>query len=235
MRNLREQAREFGLSLNEDHLAQFGTYRSMLQEWNRRFNLTAIDDPAGIQVRHFLDALTCATVTGDLSGQRLVDVGTGAGFPGLPLKILYPRLQLTLVESVSKKTRFLEALVTELGLEEVTILDARAEDAAQQEAHRAQYDWAVARAVAELRVLVEYLLPFCRLGGHVLAQKGESARAEAEDAAPAVQRLGGGPPTFHPVKLPGRDLIHYLVVMEKIRPTPAKYPRRPGRPAKRPL
>lgn len=235
MRNLREQAADFDLPLNEVQLAQFTIYRSMLQEWNRRFNLTAIDDPAGIQVRHFLDALTCATVTGDLNGQRLVDVGTGAGFPGLPLKILYPRLQLTLVESVSKKTRFLQALVTELGLENVTILDERAEDVAQREVHREQYDWAVARAVAELRVLVEYLLPFCRPGGRALAQKGESARAEADAAARAIERLGGGAPAFHAVQLPGRDATHYLVVVEKIRPTPTKYPRRPGRPAKRPL
>lgn len=235
MRNLREQAADFGLSLDDAQLAQFVAYRSMLQEWNQRLNLTAIDDPAGIQVRHFLDALTCATVTGDLNDQRLVDVGTGAGVPGLPLKILYPRLQLTLVESVTKKTRFLEALVQELGLTDVTILDERAEDVAQQEAHREQYDWAMARAVAELRVLVEYLLPLCRPGGRVLAQKGESARAEADDAAQAIEQLGGGAPTFHTVQLPGRDVTHYLVVVEKVRPTPNKYPRRPGRPSKRPL
>lgn len=235
MKNLSEQAAAFGLYLNEEQLAQFAAYRSMLQEWNQRFNLTAIDDAAGIQVRHFLDSLTCATVMGDLSDQRLIDVGTGAGFPGLPLKILFPRVRLTLVESVSKKTRFLEALVAELGMENVTILDERAEMVAQKEAHRAQYDWAVARAVAELRVLVEYLLPFCRPGGRALAQKGESALAEAEDAAGAIERLGGGSPTFHAVRLPGRNITHYLVVVEKVGPTPAKYPRRPGRPAKRPL
>lgn len=235
MKRLAQQAAEFDIHLNEEQVAQFDAYRSLLQEWNQRFNLTAIDDAAGIQVRHFLDSLTCATVTGDLSGQRLIDVGTGGGFPGLPLKILYPRLQLTLVESVSKKTRFLEALVTELALEDVTILDDRAENVARQKAHRAQYDWAVARAVAKLRVLVEYLLPFCRPGGRALAQKGESARAEAEDAAGAVAQLGGGAPTFHTVSLPGRDLTHYLVVIEKVGPTPDSYPRRPGRPAKRPL
>ena len=235
MKSLAERAKEFGLTLNEEQLAHFATYRSLLQEWNQRFNLTAIDDTAGIQVRHFLDALTCATVTGDLSGRRLVDVGTGAGFPGLPLKILYPRMQLTLVESVSKKTRFLEAVVAELGLENVTILDERAERVAQQEAHRARYDWAVARAVAELRVLLEYLLPLCRPGGRALAQKGENAPVEVEEAAGAIQRLGGGSPTLHTVRLPGRDILHYLVVVEKVRPTPDRYPRRPGRPAKRPL
>lgn len=235
MKSLAEQAAAFGLSLNKEQLAQFATYRSLLQEWNKRINLTAIDDAAGIQVRHFLDSLTCATVTGDLSGQRLIDVGTGAGFPGLPLKILYPRLRLTLVESVSKKTRFLEALVAELGMQDVTILDERAENVARQEAHRAQYDWAVARAVAELRVLVEYLLPLCRPGGRALAQKGERARAEAEEAADAIKKLGGAWPTFHSVSLPGRDVTHYLVVVEKVDRTPAKYPRRPGRPAKRPL
>jgi 16S rRNA (guanine527-N7)-methyltransferase len=144
-------------------------------------------------------------------------------------------VHLTLVESVSKKTRFLEAVVVALELTDVAIVDERAEKLGQLAAYRAQYDWAVARAVAELRVLLEYLLPFCRIGGHALAQKGESARAEAEAAAGAIARLGGGSPRFFAVHLPGREQTHTLVVVEKRQETPAKYPRRPGRPAKRPL
>lgn len=225
----------FNLALTADQLAQFDQYQALLLDWNQRFNLTAVTDPAAIQIRHFLDSLTCATVTGDLDGRRLVDVGTGAGFPGLPLKILYPGLQLTLVESVAKKTRFLEAVVSELGLAGVTILAERAELLGRQPAHRAQYDWAVARSVAELRVLVEYLLPLCRIGGRALAQKGEGAVAEVTAATQAISTLGGGRPEIMPIQLPGRMETHYLVVIRKEGETPERYPRRPGMVEKRPL
>jgi 16S rRNA (guanine527-N7)-methyltransferase len=207
----------------------------MLREWNERINLTTIVTPADIEIRHFLDSLTVATATGDLTGKRLIDVGTGAGFPGLPLKILYPDLQLTLVESVAKKTGFLEAVVAELGLEGITILAERAETLGQHPAHREQYDWAVARAVAALPVLVEYLLPFCRVGGAALAQKGQSAPGEVSEARRAMRLLGGGEPVLHTVELPGRAERHYLVVIPKTASTPASYPRSPGRPAKKPL
>ncbi|MFW6070337.1 MAG: 16S rRNA (guanine(527)-N(7))-methyltransferase RsmG, partial [bacterium] len=163
---LAREAATWELTLDETRLRRFSRYRDLLQEWNRRLNLTTVDDDEGIRVRHVLDSLSCATATGDLNGQRLIDVGSGAGFPGLPLKILYPRLQLTLVESVTKKTRFLRAVVEELGLENVEIIDRRVETVGQDPAHREQYDWAVARAVAALPVLAEYLLPLCRRGGH---------------------------------------------------------------------
>ncbi|HSM57794.1 MAG TPA: 16S rRNA (guanine(527)-N(7))-methyltransferase RsmG [Candidatus Sulfomarinibacteraceae bacterium] len=232
---LAQDAETWGLTLNETQLQQFVLYRRLLQTWNRRLNLTAVDDDEGIRVRHFLDSLSCATATGDLNGQRLIDVGTGAGFPGLPLKILYPYLHLTLVESVTKKTRFLQAVVEELGLQEVAIIDRRAETVGQQPAHREQYDWAVARAVAALPVLAEYLLPLCRLGGHALAMKGETAPEEVAQATDAVATFGGGAPTLHPVQLPGQPETYYLVLIEKVASTPHKYPRRPGMPAKRPI
>lgn len=232
---LAQEAAALRLSLNQAQLQQFDRYRTLLQRWNQRLNLTSVDDDEGIRQRHFLDSLSCTTVTGDLSGQRLIDVGSGAGFPGLPLKILYPRLDLTLVESTTKKCRFLHAVIEELGLQGVQVLDQRAETVGQQPAHREQYDWAVARAVAALPVLAEYLLPFCRLGGHALAMKGETAPEEVEQAAEALEQLGGGPPTLHPIRLPQQPGTHYLVIVEKAAPTPEKYPRRPGRPAKRPL
>ncbi|MEW5988689.1 MAG: 16S rRNA (guanine(527)-N(7))-methyltransferase RsmG [Chloroflexota bacterium] len=228
-------AAAFNLTLTAGQLAQFDQYQALLLDWNQRLNLTAITDPAAIQVRHFLDSLTCATITGDLNGRRLVDVGTGAGFPGLPLKILFPALQLTLVESVVKKTRFLEAVVNELRLTGVTILAERAEVLGRRPAHRAQYDWVLARSVAELRVLVEYLLPLCRMGGRALAQKGENAAVEVEAATLAIATLGGGRPEITPIHLPGRAETHYLVVIPKERETPERYPRRPGMAEKRPL
>ena len=224
-----------GTPLTERQLAQFGQYQALLLAWNERMNLTAVRQPELIRVRHFLDSLSCAMVTGDLNGRSLIDVGTGAGFPGLPLKILYPQLKLTLVESIAKKGKFLQAVVDELKLNGVTVLAQRAEQLGHSRLHRQQYDWATARAVAELRVLAEYLLPLCRIGGTMLAQKGDGVRQEIKSAAAAIEILGGGKPELATVTLPQRDRPHYLVTVAKIGETPAKFPRRVGVPSKRPL
>ncbi|GAB4154811.1 MAG: 16S rRNA (guanine(527)-N(7))-methyltransferase RsmG [Candidatus Promineifilaceae bacterium] len=232
---LAEGAAHWGFTLTAAQLAQFAQYQALLLGWNERMNLTAITAPTEIEVRHFLDALSCAVVTGDLNGRRLIDVGTGAGFPGLPLKILCPDMQLTLVDSIAKKTCFLEAVVAALALSGVTILAERAETLGHHPRHREQYDWAVARSVAELRVLVEYLLPLCRVGGAALAQKGESAAAEVAAAAAAIAILGGGAAQLTPVHLPQREMLHFLVRIPKLHSTSAAYPRRVGMPAKKPL
>jgi 16S rRNA (guanine527-N7)-methyltransferase len=233
--HLIEGARQFGLQLSAGQLVRFARYQELLLEWNRHINLTAIGDPAEIQVRHFLDSLSCARVMGRLEGKRLADVGTGAGFPGVPLKIYYPDLRLTLMESVAKKTRFLQLLVTELGLTDVTIVNERAEVLGQNPDHRERYDWVVARAVAEMRILVEYLLPLCHPGGHVLAQKGTGAEEETAAAVAAIKTLGGALPHLYPVQLPGVADLHHLVLIEKVDRTPSQYPRRAGIPSKRPL
>lgn len=230
-----QQAAAFGLTLTGRQQAQFERYLALLLLWNEQINLTAIREPEEIVIRHFLDSLTCALATADLNGSHLIDVGTGAGLPGLPLKIIYPNLRLTLVDSVAKKTSFLQTVVAELELTGVHVVTERAEIIGRLPQHRAQYDWAVARAVAELRVLLEYLLPLCRLGGHVLAQKGESAVQEVADAVQALERLGGQVHSLQPVQLPGREQPHYLVVVTKQFDTPDRYPRRVGIPAKRPL
>jgi 16S rRNA (guanine527-N7)-methyltransferase len=162
-------------------------------------------------------------------------VGSGAGFPGLPLKILYPDLELTLVESIGKKAGFLKAVTAALGLNDVLVQGERAELLGHMDAHRGRYDWAVARAVASLSVLAEYLLPFCRVGGRVIAMKGKRAAEEIDSALAAVEVLGGDQPALHPVQLPGADDTHYLVVINKVAETPLSYPRRPGLPAKHPL
>ena len=235
MNFLANEAARFHIALSQTQMAQFDAYLALLLDWNERMNLTAVRDPHAIQIRHFLDSLSCATVTGGLNGRSLIDIGTGAGFPGLPLKILYPDLQLTLADSVAKKTVFLKAIVAELGLENVTIVAERAETLGQQLAHRQQYDWAVARGVVEMRALAEYLLPLCKIGGHMLAQKGKSAAQETEAAQNAFQTLGGGGATIQEIQLPEVETPHYLVVVEKIGVTPATYPRKPGMPGKRPL
>jgi 16S rRNA (guanine527-N7)-methyltransferase len=233
--DLQAWAAEFGIALSATQLAQFDTYRELLLLWNQRINLTAITEPAEIDSRHFLDSLTVATVTGDLSGQSLIDVGTGAGFPGVPLKILYPEMQLTLVDSVAKKTRFLELLVGELGLTDFTVRAERVETLGHERAYREQFDWAVARAVAHLRVLAEYLLPLVRVGGAMLVQKGTSAVEESAESTAALAQLGGSQPTITPVQLPNRPILHYILQCNKLETTASLYPRRVGVPQKRPL
>jgi 16S rRNA (guanine527-N7)-methyltransferase len=235
MEPLLEGSAALGLSLTAEQVGQFHRYQSLLLAWNQRINLTAVSAPAAIQTRHFVDSLTCVLATGDLDGRRLIDVGSGAGFPGVPLKLLYPGLQLTLAESVAKKARFLELLVDELGLAPVTVIAERAEALGQDPQHREAYDWAVARAVAPLPILAELLLPLCRLGGRALAQKGAAAAEEIAAAANAVRVLGGGKITPLLAPLAAEADAHYLVVIEKTAPTPQAYPRRPGIPAKRPL
>lgn len=232
---LAEGAVAMGHPLSADQLAMFQAYQALLLDWNRRLSLTAVRDPVGVQRRHFLDSLSCATVTGDLDGQRLVDVGAGAGFPGLPLKILFPRLELTLVESMAKKARFLETVVAALGMTGAIVMVDRAENVGRMPDHRERYDWAVARAVAALPTLAEYLLPLCRVGGRMLAQKGPKATAEVEQAAWAIEALGGQLARVLDVQVPGLDETRSLVVAVKVALTPADYPRRPGVPGKSPL
>ena len=235
LRLLAEQTAVWNLPLSPAQLTQFERYLALLLDWNERLNLTAVRDPAQIEVRHFLDSLSCALLTGGLNGRSLIDIGSGAGFPGLPLKLLYPDLKLTLVESVAKKTTFLQTVVADLGLSGVTVLAERAEALGQSAEHRERYDWATARGVAEMRTLLEYLLPLCRVGGHALAQKGENGLAELAAAETAVATLGGGPAQWQVVTLPGHLTPHYLISVPKRSPTPAPYPRRVGLAAKRPL
>jgi 16S rRNA (guanine527-N7)-methyltransferase len=230
-----QRAMQLGVPLTEKQIAQFVQYESLLLAWNKRMNLTAVRTPAEIRVRHFLDSLSCVRMTGALNGRSLIDVGSGAGFPGLPLKILFPEMELTLVESVAKKGQFLQAVTDDLGLQEVTVLTERVELLGQSPIHRQRYDVATARAVAELRVLVEYLLPLCKVGGMMLAQKGENVRVEVAQARGAIQLLGGAEAKIKTIRLPEREQQHYLVAVAKVADTPAKFPRRVGIPSKRPL
>lgn len=232
---VREAQSLFNIHLTGRQVMALITYERELLEWNQKFNLTAIRDAEAIRTKHFLDSFSCVLAWKANPPARLIDVGTGAGFPGLPLKILYPSMHLTLVESVGKKAMFCQHVVRVLGLENVEVIQARAEDLGQRPEYREQYDWAVARAVAQLNVLGEYLLPLVKVGGMMLAQKGESGPAEAQSAEKALKILGGKIKQLIPVNLPGVADDRYLVLVEKIAATPAKYPRKAGIPTKMPL
>lgn len=234
--SLQEVSRtRLGVSLSRRQLDAFAWYAAELADWNDRFNLTAITDPASIEVKHFLDSLTCLLALKPRSGDRMIDVGTGAGFPGLPLKIVLPWMQLTLVEATGKKAEFCRHVVEGLGLETVTVVHGRAEDVGHMPEHRQAYHWAVARAVAPLQVLAEYLMPLVRLGGRAIAQKGEAGPAEAHAAEGGLHLLGGRVQQLIAVELPRIPETRYLVVMEKTAATPGEYPRRAGQPSRRPL
>jgi 16S rRNA (guanine527-N7)-methyltransferase len=234
--SLQETAQtRLGVSLTRRQLDAFAWYAAELVSWNERFNLTAITDPSAIEVKHFLDSLSCLLALKPRSGDRMVDIGSGAGFPGLPLKIVMPWLQVTLVEATGKKAEFCRHVVEGLALESVTVVHARAEDVGQMAEHRQAYHWAVARAVAHLQVLAEYLMPLVRLGGRAIAQKGETGPAEAHAAEGALRLLGGRVQQLITVELPRVPETRYLVVMEKTAATPSEYPRRAGMPTRKPL
>jgi len=229
-----------GIQLTAQQRADFERYAQELIEWNQKFNLTAITDYEQVQIRHFLDSLSCLAAEEARTALKrptpcVIDVGSGAGFPGIPLKIVCPNMHLTLLEATGKKVTFLEHIIDQLHLRNVVAIKSRAEELAHDPAHRQRYDLVLARAVADLPVLMEYTLPFCAIGGWVVAQKGESGAAEAWSADRAISILGGELRRVMPVTLTGLPEDRSLVIVQKVSSTPADYPRRPGMPAKRPL
>jgi len=224
-----------GILLNPHQLLAFSQYEKELAIWNDRHSLTSIRKSDDVRIKHFLDSLSAYLAMRGSKVNSLVDIGTGAGFPGIPLKILCPGIKLTLVESVEKKVAFCRHIVDTLALENVEVIQSRAERIGQELSHREKYDWALARAVAVMPVLIEYLMPLVRVGGKVLAMKGESAPAEVHSAESAIQVLGGHLRQMIHVTLPGVVETRHLVVIEKIAATPERYPRREGIPNKRPL
>lgn len=223
------------IQLSPTQKASFDLYERELIDWNHRFNLTSITDPAQIRTKHFLDSLSCWLALRAVPPGTVVDVGAGAGFPGLPLKILQPEIQLTLVEATAKKAGFLVHIVQFLRQEGVHVAAKRAEEFGQMAEHREAFDWAIARALAPMPVLAEYLLPLVKIGGYALAQKGKDAKAEVEQTKNAFEKLGGELSELIPVEIPGLEEERWLVVIKKVASTPSSYPRRSGMPSKRPL
>ena len=225
----------FNVHLTGRQMIALTTYERELIEWNQKFNLTAIRDVKGIRTKHFLDSFSCVLAWKANPPGNLIDVGTGAGFPGIPLKIIYPNTKVTLVESVGKKAMFCQHIVSLLGLEGVEVINARAEDLGQMREHREKYEWGIARAVAKMSVLSEYLLPLVQVGGVMLAQKGEMGPSEVHSAEKAIKLLGGELRQLVPVTLPGVVEERHLVLVDKVAATPPGYPRKPGVPGKKPL
>jgi 16S rRNA (guanine527-N7)-methyltransferase len=235
LQQIQAAAQAAGVALDEAQAAQLVRYRDLLVEWNARFNLTAITEDAAILARHFVDSLMALRGFGATPGQSLLDMGTGAGLPGIPLKIARPDLDVTLMDSTGKKVAFCQAVIDDLRLSGIRAVKERAEEAAHKPAYREQFDVVVARALAPMPVLVEYLLPFVRVGGVCVAMKGSDATAETEQAARAIQLVGGALLRIEPVTLPGLPDQRALVILHKQHPSPRQYPRQAGKPRISPL
>ncbi|MDM7998807.1 MAG: 16S rRNA (guanine(527)-N(7))-methyltransferase RsmG [Dehalococcoidia bacterium] len=238
MERLVEGARQLGLSLNERQLRQFQTYYEQLVDWNRRINLTGITDYEEVQIKHFVDSLSILLATEETTfadgNFALLDVGTGAGMPGIPLKIARPAVGLVLLESITKKTAFLQQVAGALGLDGVRVINKRAEDIGHLPDYRESFDMVVCRAVSQLATVAEITLPFCRTAGLAVIPKKNPVTAELEDAKAAIRILGGEIKGIRQVTVAGLE-DRVLVILVKTSPTPSTYPRRPGIPAKRPL
>lgn len=227
--------KELGIELSEVQRGQFNQFYELLVDWNTRMNLTGITEYDDVLSKHFFDSLTCIKGLEDWSGKKVIDVGTGAGFPGVPMKIANPTMAITLLDSLNKRIQFLDVVAEDLGLEDVELIHGRAEDYGQNPEYRETYDAAISRAVADLAVLSEYVLPFIKVGGFFVAQKSINAVDEIEQAKNAIGLLGGQIRDIIEVKVPGIDIVHALVVIEKTNATPSKYPRKAGKPTKKPL
>jgi 16S rRNA (guanine527-N7)-methyltransferase len=239
MENLIAGATELGIELNAAQVRQFELYYRELIGWNKKINLTSITAYSSVQIKHFLDSLTITLLLPEReareSGYSIIDIGTGAGFPGIPLKIVFPWPRLVLVEPTAKKTAFLNHLICTLKLENVEVLNSRAEEAGRLSPYREQFSLVLSRAVASLSTLVELTLPFCRIGGRLIAQKKGDIGHEVHSAGRAIATLGGRLDRVKEVRLKALGEVRYLVIIDKISSTPDRYPRRPGIPGKRPI
>ncbi len=228
-------AKSFGINLSQTQADSFVTYMNLLREWNEKINLTAITEPEDVITKHFLDSMSVLGTKYIKDTDSLIDVGTGAGFPGLVLKIAKPTLKVTLLDSLEKRLNFLKLVSDEIGICDINFIHSRAEDGGKSPATREKYDVAIARAVANMSTLSEYLLPFVKVGGYFIAQKGPLADEELENAKNAIGVLGGKIQEVIDVEIPYTDLKHRIVIVKKIKPCPNGYPRKAGTPSKKPL
>ena len=229
---LLELALKLNITLTNEQISQFMTYKNILQEWNEFMNLTAIVEDEEIILKHFIDSLTISNLIPQ--NASVIDVGTGAGFPGIALKIARPDLKVTLLDSLNKRIKFLEEVIRQCQLDDIQAIHGRAEDVGQDENYREKFDIAVARAVANLSTLSEFCIPFIKVGGKFIAMKGNQTK-EIDEAQSAIITLGGKIDSIHAITLPQSDISRTIIVIQKEKNTSKKYPRRAGKPLENPL
>ena len=230
-----EELNNLGIVLTDQQKKQFDQYYELLTEWNKVMNLTGITDYDEVNLKHFTDSLTIVKICNMNQAESLIDIGTGAGFPGIPLKIVYPHLRVVLLDSLSKRIKFLDEVIRVLGLENIETIHGRAEDFAKKKEYREGFDLCVSRAVANLSTLSEYCLPFVKVGGSFISYKSGEADEEIRQAEYAVKVLGGKISGVEKFQLPGTDMGRALVNLKKIKTTPKKFPRKAGLPSKEPI
>ena len=235
MEQLKKKSEMLEISLSEEQLQQFLTYYEMLVEKNKVMNLTAITEKEEVIDKHFIDSISLNKAMDVTKSLKILDLGTGAGFPGIPLKIAYPNLELTLLDSLNKRIKFLDEVIEALSLEGIVTIHGRAEDYAKQASYREQFDICVSRAVANLATLSEYCLPYVKEGGCFISYKSGSVEEELEQSKKAIFELGGKVKEVIAFTLPETDIERTFVVIEKVRKTPKKYPRKAGLPSKEPI
>lgn len=230
---MKQYANRIGIVLEEKQIKLFFRYMELLLSWNEKINLTAITKPEEIIIKHFIDSITIAKQIEP--NKKLIDVGTGAGFPGIPLKIIRPDLSITLLDSLNKRIQFLDEVIEQLELEKIETIHSRVEEFGKNKKYREQFDYATSRAVANLTTLSEYLLPLVKIGGKCVCMKGSTVKEEIEQSQKAIAILGGKIEEIEAFQLPESDIDRHIILLQKIKQTPAKYPRKPGTPSKEPI
>ena len=225
--------KEFNIEINEEQIKSFEKYMNLLLEWNEKINLTAITQPEEVKLKHFVDSLTVLKYIND--DDRVIDIGTGAGFPGIPLKIMNENTKITLLDSLNKRINFLNIVIETLNLRNIQAIHGRAEEIARNKLYREKYDVAVSRAVANLSTLTEYMLPFVKVGGKCICMKGANVNEELERAQNAIKELGGEIERVDNFYLSNNDNERNIIIIRKVKETSSKYPRKAGTPSKEPL
>ena len=232
---LRQGIKDFGIEVNDQMISDLKIYREILVDWNQKMNLTGIEEEKEVFIKHFLDSISAVSNGYIKDGISLIDVGTGAGFPGLPLKICLQNIKLTLLDSLNKRINFLQEVSNTVNLKDIEFIHGRAEDFGKNEDYREKYDVATARAVAGLPILMEFCVPFVKVGGYFVCLKGPNANLELEESKVAMDVLGVEFVEKIDIELPNEELKHNILVFKKIKNTPQKYPRKAGKPAKSPI
>ena len=231
--DFKQKLNEFDIKINDEQIKSFEKYMNLLLEWNEKINLTAITQPEEIKLKHFVDSLTVLKYIND--DDKVIDIGTGAGFPGIPLKIMNKNTKITLLDSLNKRINFLNIVIEKLDLSNIQAIHGRAEEIARNKLYREKYDVAVSRAVANLSTLTEYMLPFVKIGGKCICMKGANVNEELERAQNAIKELGGEIEKIDNFFLSDNDNERNIIIIKKVKETKSKYPRKAGTPSKEPL